>query len=288
VNAAVRVCVSLVTIGAEKHLHQHITSRQNARVKEAAKLRQRGPRERESRFVIDGAREILRAIAAGIEVIEAYVCEPLRIDADAREASQRLHDSGAAIATVTPEVFAKLCFGEGRDGLVAVGATPQRSLDQLALRAAPLVAVIEGLEKPGNVGAVMRSADGAGVDAVIVADPRTDLYNPNTIRASLGTVFGAGVCTASTAETLAWLRRLAIPIFAARPESTVSYAKADYRDGAAIVLGSEAEGLSAAWQGAGVTAIGLPMRGMADSLNVSATAAVLFYEAQRQRQLNDD
>jgi TrmH family RNA methyltransferase len=135
------------------------------------------------------------------------------------------------------------------------------------------------------VGAVLRSADGAGVDAVVVADPQTDLFNPNTIRASLGTVFAATVCTATAAEALAWLRRLAIPAFAARPDATVDYTAADYRGGAAIVLGSEAAGLSAAWDAAGVTPIGLPMRGMADSLNVSATAAVLFYEAQRQRRV---
>lgn len=263
--------------------YQHITSRQNARVKEAAKLRDRRSRERQGRFVIDGAREILRAVAAGIDVVEAFVCEALCVDAQAREAATSLGESGAEIATVTDEVFEKLCFGEGRDGLVAVAATPRRGLDQLQLPAAPLVAVIEGVEKPGNVGAVMRSADGAGVDAVIVADPRTDLFNPNTIRASLGTVFGAGVCTATTAETLAWLRGLGVPIYAAKPQAAVDYSAADYRRGAAIVLGSEAEGLSPAWDGAGVTPIALPMRGVADSLNVSATAAVLFYEAQRQR-----
>jgi TrmH family RNA methyltransferase len=262
---------------------QHITSRQNARVKEAVKLRQRRSRERASRFVIDGAREILRAIAADVELLEAYICEPLCTSDEARQAAAALNGSRVVVATVTPEVFEKLCFGEGRDGLVAVAATPQRTLDQLALRAAPLVAVIEGVEKPGNVGAIMRSADGAGVDAVIVADPQTDLFNPNTVRASLGTVFGPGVCTASTVETLAWLRRRGVPIYAARPEATLAYTAADYRGGAAIVLGSEAEGLSAAWKGAGVTPIGLPMRGIADSLNVSATAAVLFYEAQRQR-----
>jgi TrmH family RNA methyltransferase len=267
---------------------QHITSRQNARVKDAAKLRDRRARERQSRFVIDGAREILRAVAAGVEVVEAFVCEPLCVDAEARDAAAKLGGTSAEIATVTEEVFEKLCFGEGRDGLVAVAATPQRGLDQLQLPAAPLVAVIEGIEKPGNVGAVLRSADGAGVDAVIVADPRTDLFNPNTIRASLGTVFGAGVCTATTAEALAWLRRLEIPVYAARPEATLNYAEADYRRGAAIVLGSEAEGLSAAWNGVGVTPVALPMRGAADSLNVSATAAVLFYEARRQRQSKDD
>jgi TrmH family RNA methyltransferase len=146
------------------------------------------------------------------------------------------------------------------------------------------VAVLEGVEKPGNVGAVLRSADGAGVDAVIVADPRTDLFNPNTIRASLGAVFGAHVCTASSAEVRAWLAAAGVPLFAAKPQAAVSYSEADYRGGAAFVLGSEATGLSDAWSGADVTAIVLPMRGVCDSLNVSVTAAVLFYEAQRQRQ----
>jgi TrmH family RNA methyltransferase len=263
--------------------YQHITSRQNARVKEAAKLRDRRARERQGRFVIDGAREIQRALAAGVEVVEAFVCQALCVDAEARDAAAKLGESGAVVATVTKEVFEKISFGEGRDGLVAVAATPRRKLDQLKLPAAPLIAVIEGVEKPGNVGAVMRSADGAGVDAAIVADPRTDLFNPNTIRASLGTVFGAGVCTATTAETLAWLRELEIPIYAAKPQAAIAYSAADYRRGAAIVLGSEADGLTSAWEAAGVTPIALPMCGIADSLNVSATAAVLFYEAQRQR-----
>jgi TrmH family RNA methyltransferase len=156
-------------------------------------------------------------------------------------------------------------------------------LSQLELPTAPLIAVIESVEKPGNVGAILRSADGAGVDAVVIADPRTDLFNPNTIRASLGTVFDQNVCTASGEETLAWLRRLNVTAYAARPDAEQLYTQADYRRGAAIVLGSEAEGLSELWRGAGVAGIRLPMRGIADSLNVSATAAVLFYEAQRQR-----
>ncbi|HMP05999.1 MAG TPA: TrmH family RNA methyltransferase, partial [Lacipirellulaceae bacterium] len=142
---------------------------------------------------------------------------------------------------------------------------------------------LEGIEKPGNVGAVLRSADGAGVDAVIVADGGTDLFNPNTIRASLGAVFKPNVCTATAAETLDWLRRLGLPMFAARPAATTSYAAADYRRGAALLLGSEAAGLSDLWTDPAVTPIALPMCGVADSLNVSATAAVLFYEARRQR-----
>lgn len=265
--------------------HQHITSRQNVRVKEAAKLRAGRQRERQGRIVIDGAREIGRAVDAGVEIVEAFICEAMCDGEEAVGVAERLSQSSAVVATVTEEVFAKLAFGEGRDGLVAVAKTPVRTLDRLAPRAGPLIAVLEGLEKPGNVGAILRTADGAGVDAVIVADPRTDLFNPNTIRASLGAAFNANVCTATTAEALAWLQRQNVQIFAAKPQAEVDYAEVDYLGGAAIVLGSEAEGLSAAWSGAGVTGVRLPMRGIADSLNVSATAAVLFYEAQRQRRL---
>jgi TrmH family RNA methyltransferase len=261
---------------------QHITSRQNVRVKEAAKLRLRRQRERQGRILIDGGREVLRALDAGVEVVEAFVCESL-CDEDARQAARRAAEARAEVATVTEEVFEKLCFGERAGGIVAVAAVPRRTLADLKLPAAPLVAVLEGLEKPGNVGAVLRSADGAGLDAVVVAEARTDLFNPNAIRASVATVFNHGVAAASTDETIAWLRALGVPLLAARPDAKLLYSEVDYRRGAAIVLGSEAEGLSDKWSGAEITPIGLPMRGLADSLNVSAAAAVLFYEAQRQR-----
>jgi TrmH family RNA methyltransferase len=178
----------------------------------------------------------------------------------------------------------RLCFGERAEGLLAVGVTPPRPLDELKLPERPLVAVLEGIEKPGNVGAILRSADGAGVDAMIVADPATDLFNPHAIRASLGTVFTVPTAAASSAEAAAWLRARRLPIFAARVEAAVPYAQVDFCRGAAIVLGSEAAGLSGVWSGTDVTAVSLPMRGAADSLNVSAAAAVLFYEALRQRQ----
>jgi TrmH family RNA methyltransferase len=264
-------------------MSQHITSRQNARIKDAAKLRERRQRQRQGRFLIDGAREIQRAIDRGVEIVEAFACEEHFDDDQTRAAALALQSVAGAYATVTAEVFEKLCYGERTGGVLAVARTPRRTLDDLAPPPAPLVAVIESLEKPGNVGAVLRSADGAGVDAVIVADPRTDLFNPNTIRASLGTVFDGNVVASSSEAALAWLERRGIPIFAARPDASRLYTEVDYRGGAAIVLGSEAEGLSRQWQSDRVTGVRLPMRGIADSLNVSATAAVLFYEAQRQR-----
>lgn len=184
---------------------------------------------------------------------------------------------------VSPDVHAKLAFGDRSDGIVVVGESPRRRLEDLQLSALPLVAVLEGIEKPGNLGAILRSADAAGVDAIIVADGRTDLFNPNTIRASLGTVFRPNTCEATSAETVAWLGERGLRFIAARPDAEKCYTEIDLRGGVAIVLGSEAAGLSDAWRGANVTEARLPMRGMADSLNVSTSAAVLFYEALRQR-----
>lgn len=270
-----------------------ITSRQNPRVKLAAALRAARERRKTGRFLIDGEREIRRALGCGVRPLEVFVeesggaeralAEP--VAHSRKDLAALVKKAGAEIFIVTPEVFGKLCFGEREGaGIVVVAETPVRGLAELTnLPAEPLVAVIEGVEKPGNVGAILRSADAAGVDAVVVADGGTDLFNPNTIRASLGTVFGANVVTATSAETVAWLRERKICAVAARPDAKVEYTDADLRGGVAIVLGSEAEGLSDAWRGESVIPVRLPMRGIADSLNVSTTAAVLFYEAARQR-----
>jgi TrmH family RNA methyltransferase len=260
-----------------------ITSRQNPRIKEAVRLRSSRERQRRSRFIIDGAREITRAIEAGITPIEAYICDELCTSDESLQAVAAIDRTNAEVLQVSAEVYEKLAFGDRRDGVVIVAQRHGKSLADLRLPANPIVAVLEGLEKPGNLGAILRSADAAGVDAVIVADGRTDLFNPNTIRASLGTVFRANVCEASTSETIDWLRSKGVPILAARPDAQKLYTEIDLRSGVAIVLGSEADGLTEAWQSTDITAVKLPMHGIADSLNVSTTAAVLFYEALRQR-----
>lgn len=262
---------------------QHITSRHNERVKTAAKLRSARQRAKQGRFLIDGARQIVRAVDAGIDVNEAYVCEELIDSPQGSAAAERLREVAEEFATVSTSVYAKLAFGDVDDGVVAVARTPQRQLGNLDLPQRPLVAVLEGLEKPGNVGAILRTADAAGLDAVIVAAGQTDLFNPNTIRASQGTVFAANVCVATVEETLQQLHAWKLPIVATRPDAEQLYTNIDFRAGAAIVLGSEAEGLSSKWRDSDVQAVRLPMQGIADSLNVSATAAVLFYEAFRQR-----
>jgi TrmH family RNA methyltransferase len=215
--------------------------------------------------------------------LEAFVCEELCDTAESCKAIEALAAAGTEMLNVSPGVYAKLAFGERDDGIIVVAETPRRELSDLQLPPEPLVAVLEGVEKPGNVGAILRSADAAGLGAVMLVDARTDLYNPNTIRASLGTVFRNNVLETTAAEALEWLRTKNLPIIAARPDAETIYTDVDLRGGAAIVLGSEAEGLTGAWRGAQVTAVRLPMHGLADSLNVSTTAAVLFYEALRQR-----
>jgi TrmH family RNA methyltransferase len=260
-----------------------ITSLQNPRVKDAVRLRDRRHREKQGRILIDGTRELARAVDSGVHLLELYVCEPLCTSPEAQRLLARLPDSGAEVFGVIEPVFEKLSFGHRAEGVLGVAEMPRRSLEELQLPERPLVAVLEGVEKPGNVGAVLRSADAAGLSALIVADARTDLYNPNAIRASLGTIFTMPVCAATSADTLDWLRRRNLAICAARVDGAVLYTEVDYRRPTAIVLGSEAEGLSPVWSGEEVTAVRLPMRGTADSLNVSAAAAVVFYEALRQR-----
>ncbi len=216
------------------------------------------------------------------------MCDEVCKSADAHEARVAVQASDAQIYQVSPDVHAKLAFGDRDDGLVVVAEAPRRALDDLQLPAEPLVAVLEGIEKPGNLGAILRSADAAGIDAVIVADGRTDLYNPNAIRASLGTVFRRNICEASSSDTIDWLQAHGISMIAARPDAECLYTAIDLRRGAAIVLGSEAAGLSDAWKIPAATAVRLPMHGVADSLNVATTAAVLFYEALRQRNNSGD
>ena len=260
-----------------------ITSLQNPRVKEAARLRDRRHRDKQGRILIDGARELARAVAAGVRVLEVFVCEPLCTGNQSQRLLASLPGCGAEILQVSEPVFEKLAYGHRAEGVLGVAEMPRPTLAELQLPQRPLVAVLEGVEKPGNVGAVLRSADAAGVSAVIVADPRTDLYNPNAVRASLGTIFTMPVCATTTAETLEWLRRRQMAMYAARVDASLAYTEADYRGPTAVVLGSEAEGLSPAWTDDDVTPVRLPMLGVADSLNLSATAAVLFYEALRQR-----
>ncbi len=265
-----------------------ITSASNPRIRSALELRDRRARERRGATLVDGAREVLRAIEAGIEVEEVFVCEPLMSTTDAKAALDAAAATRAEIVHVGERAFERLAFGERAEGLIAVVRPPSTDLGRLDLPPEPLVVVVEGVEKPGNLGAILRSADGVGVDALIAADPRTDLFNPNAIRASLGTIFAVPLAIASAATVLEWLAGHGIRPIAARVDAATAHTQADLTGAVAVVLGSEAAGLTDTWRDQRVEAVRLPMHGVADSLNVAATAAVLLYEARRQRDRGND
>lgn len=260
-----------------------IHSLHNPRIQQAMRLRDRKGRRQQVRIIVDGWRETCRALEARIEPAELFVCPSLLAPERQAQLAQLLAPWGTEPTHVSEAVFEKLAFGNRDEGVVLVAHEPQRQLDQLHLPAAPLIAVLQSIEKPGNLGAMIRTADAAGVSAVIAADPATDLFNHNAIRASLGALFHVPACAAESRTVLAWLDTLGAKIYAARVDAEREYTEADYQGTCAIVLGSESQGLSDVWRHPSVEPIRLPMQGVVDSLNVSATAAVLFYEALRQR-----
>jgi len=265
-----------------------IDSPSNPRIKAAIRLRERRERDATGLTLVNGGREALRAIEAGAVVEVAFICPALISSEEAKRVAEKLDQSfgpfGAEMETITvsARAFERLAYGDRADGVVLVVRAPGTSLEGLELPGEPLLVVTEDVEKPGNVGAILRSADAAGADAVI-AIGGTDLFNPNVIRASVGTVFSMPVAAAPAEKTATWLRERGVRIVASRVDAERLHVEADLRGGVAIVLGSEATGLSEAWRAPDVETIRLPMAGKADSLNVSAAAAVLLYEAWRQR-----
>ena len=265
-----------------------IDSPANPRIKAALALRDRRGRDAAGLTLVDGGRECLRAMEAGAAVETAFVCRSLVDGRDAKRVVEKVEQSfgpfGAPIELVEVggRAFERLAFGDRADGVVLVVRIPERRLADLAVPDAPLVVVTEDVEKPGNLGAILRTADAVAADAVIAAGG-TDLYNPNVIRASIGTVFGLQVAAAPAGEVVGWLRDRGIRIVASRVDAGRLHVDADLTGPVALVLGSEADGLSESWRGHDVEGIRLPMLGVADSLNVSAAGAVLLYEAWRQR-----
>jgi TrmH family RNA methyltransferase len=268
-------------------LRQTLTSATNPRLRAAAALRDRRDRVRSGRLLVDGAREVARALDAGVALVEVFVAAGPAPNPEVDAVVARAAGLGVPVVPVAPDLLVRLAYGDRDSGIVAVARAPESSLAALGLPATtPLVGVVENVEKPGNLGAVCRSADGAGLDALIAAGGSgtlADPWNPNAVRASLGTVFTLPLAVATTRDVLAWLRDRGLRIVAARVDGSVPYTDVDLRGPVALVLGSEAHGLTAEWSGSDVTAVRLPMRGHADSLNVAAAAAILFYEARRQR-----
>jgi RNA methyltransferase, TrmH family len=261
-----------------------INSPTNPHIKNILRL-QANSRDRRSQnlFVIEGYREISRAMTSGYKIKELYVCH--EIDRQGRSEELKSQDSSIKVFEVSKAAFTRVAYREGSDGLIALAVPRFIGLDELKLCAKPLILILESVEKPGNLGAIMRTADAAGIDAVIVCDPLTDIYNPNAIRSGVGCIFTSQVVTCTSAEALAWLQGKMIRIFsAALTNQAVTYYQLDFRGPTAIVMGTEATGLSKEWLDNSDAHIIIPMKGIADSLNVSTSAAVLVFEAVRQRE----
>lgn len=256
-----------------------IESLENPKIKNIVKLRE-SSRERQEQgwFVVEGHREISLALKGGVEIENLIYCP----DYIKRELAM----DEEKIIEVSQKVFNKISYRENPDGFLALAKTKELKLENIKLSASPLLVVLEAVEKPGNLGAILRTADAAGLDAVIINDPKADLYNPNVIRASQGAVFTVAAVLSSIDETVKFCRKNGIKTFATAPEARLAYTGVNYNQGCAIVLGSEDKGLSAKWLKSADEKIKIIMRGQADSLNVSVSAAVVLFEAVRQRDNN--
>ena len=263
---------------------QSITSAQNPKIKDFLALQEKSRLRREKGlFVVEGRRELLHCLEAGFSPRTIFVCEEI-LGAGEMEAVLGAAGEGCTVFSVSANVYDRMAYRSGTEGVTAIMQARNLRLEELRFRnEEPLIVVVEAVEKPGNLGAILRSADAAGADAVIVCDPLTDLYNPNLIRASLGAVFSVPVVAASSAETIEWLRSRGVTIYTAQLQDSSWYYDCDMKKATAIVMGTEATGLTGIWRVAADRHIRIPMLGKLDSLNVSVSAAVLLFEAVRQR-----
>jgi RNA methyltransferase, TrmH family len=259
-----------------------ITSPANPRIKQLVALRRRRARDESGVTLVEGRAEIELALDAGVRPRSLYYC-PVLQDRDRTDLADRARAAGADVVLVSRPVFEKVSYREGPDGWLAVVPAVDTSLAHLVLGPQPLILTCAGLEKPGNLGAILRTADAAGVAAVIAADPVADWGNPNVVRASKGTVFTVPVASAASAEVLAWIAAHGLHIVAATPDAKLLVTETDLTGPTVIAVGAEHAGLSADWLERADVRVRIPMLGRADSLNVSASAAILAYEAVRQR-----
>lgn len=260
-----------------------ITSLTNDRIKRLVRLRSRRERDRTGAFLVEGYRELQRAVAAGIEITEAYHCPGLWLGENEQALLEACRAAGAEIVEVSEAPFRKASYRDRPEGLLGVARQFPTGLDRLDPGARPLLLVAESIEKPGNLGTMLRTAEAAGADAVIVCDPATDPFNPNVVRASLGTLFRVPLAVAPTDHTIAWLREQRVASFAATPAGAVPHYEADLTGPAALVVGSEQYGLTDAWLHGADRRVVIPMPGSVDSLNAAMSAGILLFEAVRQR-----
>ncbi len=275
---------------------ESVTSAQNPKIKNLLLLQEKSKARREQGlFVVEGRRELEHCLEAGFKVRTLFICPELagndalpgaftrtgpRSGAEGRASSPA---TDPLVIEIPENLYRKVAYRESTEGIIAEVECKERRLEDLELSEHPLVMVLESVEKPGNLGAVLRSADAARADAVIVCDPLTDLYNPNLIRASLGGIFTVPTVAATSEETIAWLKARGIRILTAQLQDSSWYYDIDMTVGTALVMGTESTGLTDIWRRAADAHIRIPMLGRLDSLNVSVSAAILLFEAVRQR-----
>ena len=264
-----------------------IASLQNPRVKEVVKLRQRAHRDAQDLFIVEGYRELKRALDNSRRPVTLFVCEALFLGKNEPGLIEQCRQADTEIVACTPPAFKKMAYRERPEGLLALLPQVHLALADLKLPERPLVIVAEAIEKPGNLGTILRSADAAGAAAVIVCDQCTDIHNPNVVRASTGALFSLPVVETSSAEAMAWLRLHKIQILAASPHAAKDYTDVDLRPGTAIIVGAEQYGLSGLWMKEADLKVRIPMHGQADSLNVATATTILMFEAVRQRLKED-
>ncbi|HLS29198.1 MAG TPA: RNA methyltransferase [Opitutales bacterium] len=266
--------------------HESITSLQNPRVKNLVKLRDRRHRDRTGYFLIEGYRELSRALARKVPVREIYFSPDWFLGENEFPLLDEAAKNGIALFELTKLVFRKCSYRDRPDGLIGVADQTRLSLHDLKLPENPLLLVCEKIEKPGNLGTLLRGADAAGADAVIVCDPVTDIFNPNVVRASTGVLFSIPLVVTEREELIDFLRTQKICSVATTPDTDLLYTKSDLRGPIALLMGSEQYGLSPEWLAAADVKVRIPMAGQADSLNVAMAAIVTLFEAVRQRGLS--
>ncbi len=264
---------------------EKISSLQNPRVKQLVKLRDRRPRDEAGVFLVEGYREIRRALEKQVTLNELYYAPEWFLGENEPALIEQAAASGARLFELTKEAFAKVAYRERPDGLLAVAPQWKRSLADLEPRLPkePFLLVVEAIEKPGNLGTILRSADAAGCDAVIVCDPVTDIFNPNVVRASTGVLFSVPLVVDESTRVLAWLRERGVRTVATTPSAEKLYTDTDLRGPLAVIMGSEQYGLSEFWLKNSDQPIRIPMAGQADSLNVAMATIITLFEAVRQR-----
>jgi TrmH family RNA methyltransferase len=263
---------------------QQISSVQNPGIKNLLLLEEKSRiRRQQNLFIIEGAREIARAKESGFRFESCYFC-PEILTAESKEVLNSLGKE-VRLYEVSKPVYSKIAYRENVDGMLVTAFMQYLKPENLQLKENPLILILETIEKPGNLGAILRTADAAGLDAVFICEPQTDIYNPNVIRSSLGCIFSNQVVICESSEAIRFLKKKRIRIFAAALQNAVNYQYEDFTRGSAFVMGSEADGLTEIWRKEADAIIQIPMAGIADSLNVSVSAAVLVFEAVRQRKV---